>query len=147
MVKIKNRGYSIVVQVVKLRKLFPLSKISHRNNRLVWKYTLSPTPLSESYDIKLVYNYGEHPCIYIVNKELELYSGTTRLPHVYNTEKQWLCLYRRSANEWDSKMLIADTIVPWISEWLYYYEFWQATGDWKGRGIHGNNGPYIKEKK
>ena len=34
-------------------------------------------------------------------------------------------------------MLIADTIVHWAIEWLYYYENWAYTGKWLGGG-HGN---------
>jgi hypothetical protein len=32
-------------------------------------------------------------------------------------------------------MSIADTIVPWTSEWLMYYEIWLATSDWYGGGV------------
>ncbi|MGH8092034.1 MAG: hypothetical protein ACREIF_00990 [Chthoniobacterales bacterium] len=32
-------------------------------------------------------------------------------------------------------MRLADTIVPWTSRWLYFYEIWLATGEWMGGGI------------
>ena len=35
--------------------------------------------------------------------------------------------------------LIANTIIPWTVEWLYYYELWQATGEWLGGGEHPEN--------
>jgi hypothetical protein len=31
-------------------------------------------------------------------------------------------------------MLLADSIVPWASEWLFFYEFWLVTGEWDGGG-------------
>lgn len=31
---------------------------------------------------------------------------------------------------------IANTIIPWTIEWLYYYELWLATGEWLGGGDH-----------
>ncbi len=35
-------------------------------------------------------------------------------------------------------MLVAYTIVPWLMEWLVYYEVWLITGQWEGGGIpHG----------
>jgi hypothetical protein len=40
-------------------------------------------------------------------------------------------------------MNISDTIIPWISEWLYYFEFWCITGEWYGGGKH----PTKKDKK
>jgi hypothetical protein len=36
--------------------------------------------------------------------------------------------------EWTVGMSIANTIVPWTSEWLAHYEIWLATGDWQGGG-------------
>lgn len=146
MVQNKNSGLNIYLQKAKLLKSFPDSKATVERNVLTWFYTLSPSALSENYDVKLVYKYGYHPDVYVLNRKLELYPGETALPHVYNSEKQWLCLYYRRAKEWNSKMFIADTIVPWISEWLYHYEFWLATGEWHGKGIHGNIEPYMKAK-
>lgn len=31
-------------------------------------------------------------------------------------------------------MLIANTIVPWAVEWLFFYEVWLVTGEWGGGG-------------
>jgi hypothetical protein len=31
-------------------------------------------------------------------------------------------------------MYIHESIVPWTSLWLYYYEIWHATGEWLGGG-------------
>jgi hypothetical protein len=31
-------------------------------------------------------------------------------------------------------MSIAETIIPWTSEWLYFYELWVFTGEWHGGG-------------
>jgi hypothetical protein len=146
MVKIKSREINIIVQAAKIKKCFPNSKVRTTRNNLIWKGTLKPTPLSESYDIKIEYKLGYHPCVYVVNKKLEFYPGKKVLPHVYSTDKQWLCLYYRKAREWTSQQLIAETIIPWTSEWLYHYEFWLATGKWHGRGIHGKREPFEKDK-
>ena len=65
-----------------------------------------------------------------------LADGAQRLPHVYDHVKQQLCLYYGPAREWTPDKMIADTIVPWASEWLLHYEFWLVTGIWHGGGIH-----------
>jgi hypothetical protein len=31
-------------------------------------------------------------------------------------------------------MSIADTVLPWTTEWLYHYEIWLITGEWTGGG-------------
>jgi hypothetical protein len=33
-------------------------------------------------------------------------------------------------------MVLADTIIPLASLWLFYYEVWFATGEWLGGGEH-----------
>jgi hypothetical protein len=32
-------------------------------------------------------------------------------------------------------MWLGDTIVPWLAEWLIYYEGWRLTGTWHGNGL------------
>jgi hypothetical protein len=61
--------------------------------------------------------------------QLETRPGES-LPHTYNTGT--LCLYE--PDEWTDSMYLADTIVPWTTEWLINYEIWLATGDWHGGG-------------
>lgn len=33
-------------------------------------------------------------------------------------------------------MRLDQTIVPWTMLWLFYFEEWLASGDWKGGGMH-----------
>ena len=54
----------------------------------------------------------------------------TSLPHVYSSGD--LCLYL--PGQWKESMLLADTILPWTSQWLLYYELWLITGHWMGSG-------------
>jgi hypothetical protein len=80
---------------------------------------------------------GRHPDVFIIDpKPLILAPGETRLKHVYDHDKQHLCLYFRKDKEWTASKMIADTIIPWASEWLLHYEFWVLTGEWRGGGIH-----------
>lgn len=43
--------------------------------------------------------------------------------------------------EWTSEMPLAETIIPWASLWLFYFEDWLVTNGWKGGGEH----PAIKK--
>jgi hypothetical protein len=45
-----------------------------------------------------------------------------------------ICVHR--PEEWAPSSFIADTIMPWISQWLRFYEVWQQTGSWEGEGSH-----------
>ena len=59
------------------------------------------------------------------------------IPHRYRDGD--LCLYdpgiEAPRSEWDQTMPIADTLVPWAAEWLFFYELWHATGVWHGREV------------
>lgn len=87
--------------------------------------------------------YGYRPKAYLKNQGL-LKSEDDRPPHLYECqyygegrEKLQLCLYMPGTNEWNDEMLIADTFIPWATEWLYYYEIWRMTGKWLGGGHDG----------
>lgn len=63
------------------------------------------------------------------------------IPHlIFNSRlprESALCLFDPDAREWDPTMLIADTTVPWASEWLHYYECWHLDGIWRGSNAPG----------
>jgi len=125
---------NIAVQYGNLKSLTPDAKISMNNDILVWSDFLQPTPLAKKYKVKIVYKFKHDPDVYVIKPKLELFTKATALPHIYSTEKQWLCLYYRRAREWKSNMLLSKTIIPWSVEWLYFYELWLATGKWLGGG-------------
>jgi hypothetical protein len=59
------------------------------------------------------------------------------LPHVYwRDDKPFLCLFDPAQKEWNASMAISRTTVPWISDWLYFYETWSLTGKWLSGGRH-----------
>lgn len=104
----------------------------------VWQGDLTPTPLSNTYRLKIHYQKGNYPKVYIVNpKPLPLAEGACKLPHTYDTKRQRICLFKPDLWEWTSSMVIADTIVHWAVLWMFFYESWVCTGKWLGGG-HGN---------
>lgn len=135
------RPLPLAAQVMRLRQLFPESMIQYKGHEtIVWKGSLQPTPLSRPYLLRLDYKLKKWPKIWLMNPPLETRDGE-RAPHLYIDDS--LCLFHPSYKEWSSDKLIADTIIPWASLWLYYYEIWLATGNWHGGGEH----PPAKEKK
>lgn len=132
----KIKQIALMVQAMHLKKMFPDSHVfTKKGNSMVWKYTLSPSPMGDSYFVKMIYNLGEKPKIYVIEpKPLKKAEGKNRLEHVYNDKDQLLCLYY--GNEWNANMLLSETIVPWIYDWLFHYEIWVVGGEWTGGGIH-----------
>lgn len=83
------------------------------------------------------------PIVFILDPKITPRPGSdfVNLPHLlYNAEQpddSGLCLFDPGERQWDGSKLIADTIVPWASEWLHHYEFWQIDGVWRGANAPG----------
>jgi len=105
---------------------------TNHGNRIVWRGLLQPTPWSECYQIEIVYQIPQRPQIRVLAPGLRIRSGCKKCPHTF--EDGSLCVHQ--SHEWNAKLLIATTIVPWISMWLYFYEVWLRTGAWRGEGTH-----------
>ncbi len=78
------------------------------------------------------YKLRERPNVRVVEPRIFLPKRRSDV-HVYGSDDT-LCLYY--PGEWKGTELIAETIIPWTSEWLLYYEVWSVTGKWHGGGIH-----------
>lgn len=129
---------SLIVQEGALKSYFPNSSIQRKGeNEITWTHVVTPSPLSESYTIKLHYKKGVGAKVYVIDpKPLKLAPGKKLLPHVYSTPEQRLCLYYPKDKEWTPARLYVQTLIPWACEWLIHYEIWSVTGDWRGGGIH-----------
>ena len=127
---------SLIHQAGALRSYFPASEIIRKGeNELIWIGELKPTPLSQTYTVKLHYKRNAYVKVFVIGQTLELAKGKTKLPHVYSTPLQQLCLYYPKNDEWHTGMFYVKSLLPWASEWLYHYEFWVGTGVWHGGGI------------
>lgn len=144
----KMHPLNMGIQAGKLRFYFPESSVKYTQNELTWTGVITPSPLSETYTIKIKYLRDKNPDVYVVSPKLSFAFGETYLPHVYNTSKQWLCIYHRKSGEWNSGMALVDTVLPWTSEWLLHYEIWIVTGKWCGGGIeHHDEELELKTQK
>jgi len=102
----------------------------------VWEGTLRPTEMSELYTVRILYkrNGKTKIKVWVISPQLRVREGEKEIPHMYEQDR--LCLYYPPAGEWTPLKWIYKTIVPWVCEWLYYYEIWHVTGEWLGGGIH-----------
>lgn len=119
-----------------LHPQFSCKVFSHR--KVSWVGTIQPTEISYTYDVRIIYESFKRPKIQIIRPKLNLPNGKIKLPHVYIKDE--LCLYYPKYGEWNSQKYIAETIIPWISLWLFYYEGWLMTGKWFGGGIEHGDG-------
>lgn len=120
----------------KTRKYIP------KSSAIVWVGEIQPTKLSRKYQARIEYRIGKSPKINIISPKLELFEGARKLPHIYSDGS--LCLYTPANGEWHEGKKIADTIIPWISLWLFYYEAWLITGQWFGDGTEPSSNETTK---
>jgi len=115
-----------VVQVLKMRRLFPQFRYSGRNGSYVFTGMLQPRIHSHHYLVKIVFKVGRDPKVFVLEPPIEDYA-----PHRYPGSKA-LCLYSFKLFRWDDSLFLADYIIPWAATWLYFYEIWKETDRWYG---------------
>jgi hypothetical protein len=85
--------------------------------------------------MRITFQRGETPNVFVMDPELSALAGGRPLPHVYRDPLR-LCLTLPGTREWTGTMRIDQTFVPWATTWLYYFEDWLITDEWKGGGKH-----------
>lgn len=106
-----------------------------RADGFTWVYATSPLPLSRDYLIRIEMACGTSPRVFVDDPDIEVLAGDRNLPHVYRNPTR-LCLYLPGTREWQPWLRLDQTVVPWTSLWLFYFEDWLDSGDWKGGGMH-----------
>lgn len=135
---------SLATQHGHLLRRYPNGRIVRARERLVWSGALTPAVYSATYEVLIDHQIGTSPLVYVARPRLRLVDGQA-LPHVYPLNT--LCLFLGN-REWHESIPIADTLVPWASEWLLFYELWLATdGEWLGDGEHPPPGPVNRHAR
>lgn len=131
------RGLTAAQQDVALR-LSPITRGmgSVRRGRLSWDFPVQPTAMSRTYSVRLEYDAWDVPRVFVRAPDLVALAGGRKLPHVYSERPTRLCLYLPGSRDWHRDLSLAATVVPWTYLWLYYFEDWLVTGEWKGGGQH-----------
>lgn len=108
-----------------------------RNGTMDWTYEAQSSPLGRTYTVEIQFKAGSSPYIFVRKPDIQFLAGDRDLPHVYHDPLR-LCLYQPAKQQWNSKLRIDRTIIPWTALWLYYFEEWLESNDWKGEGEHPN---------
>lgn len=133
-----RRPLPLFQQLLGLQHLLPGSHGSVRSNRLIWRGDIRPTARSTMYTVQIVLQLSKPLEITILNPPLRRREGQL-LPHVYSGDR--LCVYM--GDQWAPSKLLSATVLPWIVDWLFYYELWLATGEWLG----GGHEPALRPKR
>src|SRR5690348_11388829 len=109
-------------QQVALARMPLTESVVRPAGRLIWTGRMQPSPVSETYKLRLVYRVGRTPTISVLEPDLR--GEVDALPHVYAGNV--LCLHY--PGQWRDEQLITETILPWASEWLLHFEFFKLDG-------------------
>jgi hypothetical protein len=132
---------TISQQTARLKAKYPQFRVHTNASSLVVSGSLRPTARSLSYDFRVEYRLDHLPFTTIKEGQLIKNEKGENIPHMYDQES--LCLFRSKYRQFTTNDLIADTIIPWTSLWLYHYENWHITGQWEGGGEH----PFPRNKR
>jgi hypothetical protein len=142
---------SVDEQDAEIRRLFPDFRLTaHADWIAVWEGPLRPA--SKTYRVRIVLFRrtifegwtlaNNYVTVHVVDPLVgaEMLVNETLLPHIYWNDRNpaWpaLCLWDPAEMFWTPEMSIATTIIPWTSEWLLFFEYWQISGEFLGPGRH-----------
>ncbi len=139
-----RRKVDMRFQKFMMQSAFPDFQCSVQGGSLVCTGKIQPTELSAVYSVRIECPPDGPPVARVIDPPLRSRSDTERVPHTYSDDRP--CLYYPKRRDWTPERAIAQTVVPWLSLWLFYYEIWLTTGEWKGGGIHnGKEDPFPVE--
>ena len=99
-------------------------------NSATFDFNIIPSELSQAYTVRMVLSKNNNPKIYVLHPKIKT-RKKKRPPHIYDFDEGRICLFLpREINSYSCY----DKIVPWIAEWLLFYEIWLVTGNWNGGG-------------
>lgn len=131
----KTRDKTIGEQFFSMKRKYPhFTTHFTSHSSMCVSGVLQPTSRSATYHFLLKYNLRESPKTQIISPTLKKNSKGEEIPHLYPGAN--LCLYHPQYSEFSRTDFLCDTIIPWASLWLYYYEVWHLTDEWLGGGEH-----------
>lgn len=122
---------SIAQQDLAIKSYFPSFQFQRKKGIPTWNGILQPTENSPLYYIRITYANDMVPRVWVTSPKIHI-----QAPHQYKDKS--LCLYYpndKEAASWSSNQYIAETIIPWTSLWLAFYEIWTITGKWYGSEV------------
>jgi hypothetical protein len=135
---------SVHDQLARFRVAYPQFRSWVKDGTLIAEGEIRPTARSVAYRVRIEYRADEPPRVHVLSPKLEPREEGGRLPHVYPGDR--LCLYLPGTGEWSPDMSLAHTIVPWASEWLFFYETWRVLGVWLGGGVEPAESKTIRKE-
>lgn len=123
-----DRYANLMLQKKRIESTYKFLSCSiDRDNVLRCSGWLQPTNCEGVYKVKVEYVAGKEPKSTIISPFVQ------HDPKIHMYSDHSLCLHYPPDMPWNEKINIAHYTIPWISEWIYYYEIYQLNGNiWEG---------------
>jgi len=132
----RSAALTLPQQIGRMSNTYPGFGGSFTRNGVSWTGQLQPSPISETYAVRIDYTLRKRPTVWVLQPNLRRRQADQKIPHTFHDGT--VCLHLHE--DWTPEMFVADTIVPWLALWLYYYEVWHGTGVWLGGGHEPRRG-------
>lgn len=127
------RVIALPEQLAYMRLVWPCLNCRVARKLLICSGKLMPLDISDEYTVRVTYRIGDIPVVWVDGlPSTEKEKTGNKIPHRFQNGS--ICLF--CGNDWSADKTIAHTIIPWLLEWLVFYEGWLTTGDWQGGGTH-----------
>lgn len=129
-------------QAARMSALWPEFGLVGVDSEVVsWRGPLRPFQRTYLIGVIWWYRTDDPPYVLMVDPKLRPREGKAfeDIPHLQfcsaEPELSGLCLFDPDGSQWSPRLAIADTTIGWASRWLYFYEQWHRTGEWRGGGV------------
>jgi hypothetical protein len=110
-----------------IEKYFRCFKFEVNRKRLFCTGLLQPIPEIDPYRIHIIFKTNQAPKVFIKIPRIPINTKA----HMYPDGS--LCLFYPKEFIWTDNTSIAKYLIPWISEWIVYYECFKTNGGiWLG---------------
>jgi hypothetical protein len=128
-----------VAQKALIEKWFPCFRCRLSRRTLECIGEIVPSDDCATYRIRIQYEQGSIPKVWIEDPPIK---PSPRI-HMYGDGS--LCLYFWHEQPWKSSDDIHKKIIPWIAEWLVFYELHLITGEWLGPAAPHDSAPKTEQ--
>jgi hypothetical protein len=113
-----------VLQKELVERSFPFFRCTLKKDILECVGEITPSEHCDTYKISIRYKKDGIPEVRI------LYPETRHRVHMYPNGT--LCLYDHRDQPWNARDNLHKKLIPWIAEWLVFYELFLMCGEWRG---------------
>lgn len=113
----------LALQSARLVRSFPSFRFLP--SQKAWRGELHPRDDSPFYRVLVRWRGIHAPKVWVEFPDLH-----PEAPHLYPDHS--LCLFFPADQSWTPRHHIADTILTWTAQWLFFYESWIEFGEWFG---------------